>query len=655
MDWLIGLWLLHGGASVGAVPEAGSPAIEVATPRRPLAKRSLRSPSAVSGGVPRHRLVVKFVDDARMGLDAGRLASRSGRGVERLLALAERLGLGFTPLVPWSEARLSAVADRAHARSGRQQPDFGGMFVVVAPEGGTDLAQVGEALQRLEVVETAWVEILDVPSPADLEPPTANLVDGQDYWLPAPGHDLQTLWNMGLTGGGIRLADVETNWDYDHEEFQDVDLHPEPGQTPIVQEDFPGDHGVAVLGITSAPSNGYGIDGAVPDAWVHTYTGESMQDGARRPAAILAALEQSEPGDVIMLEIQTYQGGEPDGAPGEWDPAVWMATRMAVDAGVVVVAAAGNGGLDLDGPEFAEYRDRGDSGAILVGASMPDTREPADFSNFGARVDVHGWGVEVFTTGYGDYAMYGDDPRQSYTAGFNGTSAATPMVVSVAVALQDLSLEIDGAPMAPDELRGLLIETGLPQGEGGHIGPLPDPRAIVRQLLTEEAQAPSLVVTSPVDGTYIDAESYQTPITIEASDDSFLVESVQITINGALQTVIDERRPFDFASVDFPAGEWEIVAQGRDLWGNVGVSSPVRLYVGVEPPGASTGTADTSGAASSEGDATGDSTATDDGLGTTGEPSASNDGEAGGCGCDAGRPADAAPLVLLVGAWRRRR
>ena len=111
MDWLIGLWLLHGGASVGAVPEAGSPAIEVATPRRPLAKRTLRSPSAVSGGVPRHRLVVKFVDDARMRLDAGRLASRSGRGVERLLALAERLGLGFTPLVPWSEARLSAVAD----------------------------------------------------------------------------------------------------------------------------------------------------------------------------------------------------------------------------------------------------------------------------------------------------------------------------------------------------------------------------------------------------------------------------------------------------------------------------------------------------------------------------------------------------------------
>jgi hypothetical protein len=112
--------------------------------------------------------------------------------------------------------------------------------------------------------------------------------------------------------------------------------------------------------------------------------------------------------------------------------------------------------------------------------------------------------------------------------------------------------------------------------------------------------------------------------------------------------------------VDFPAGEWEIVAQGRDLWGNVGMSPPVRLYVGVEPPGATTGSADTSGAASSEGGAMNDSTATDDGVGTTGDTSmgdapASDDGAAGGCGCGAARPADAAPLVLLVGAWRRRR
>ena len=198
--------------------------------------------------------------------------------------------------------------------------------------------------------------------------------------------------------------------------------------------------------------------------------------------AVAAAIAAARPGDVVLLEMQTF-GANGNYGPAEYDPAVWTLVKRATDAGIIVVAAAGNGTEDLDSPDYEEYRARGDSGAIIVGAGNPDGGRMY-FSSFGARVNVHGWGEGVASLGYGDLAMVGDDAHQSYTASFSGTSSASPIVASAVVALQSFAQQRLGRTLAPLEVRELLVTTGTPQlaGDAGTIGPRPNLRAALEAL-----------------------------------------------------------------------------------------------------------------------------------------------------------------------------
>ena len=125
-------------------------------------------------------------------------------------------------------------------------------------------------------------------------------------------------------------------------------------------------------------------------------------------------------GDVVLLEMQA--NGPTGLGPAELEAPVWNVVRTATDAGIIVVAAAGNGNQNLDNSSYAAFRSRGDSGAIMVGAGNASvSHNKLSFSTFGSRVNVQGWGSSVFTTGYGDFATIGGDENQSYTSTFGGT------------------------------------------------------------------------------------------------------------------------------------------------------------------------------------------------------------------------------------------
>jgi hypothetical protein len=141
----------------------------------------------------------------------------------------------------------------------------------------------------------------------------------------------------------------------------------------------------------------------------------------------------------------------------------------------VVVAAAGNGTQNLDSAPYATYRSWGDSGAIIVGAgSSNSSHTPLSFSTYGTRVDLQGWGENVFTLGYGSYAQHGGDIHQSYTAWFNGTSSATPGVTTAALAVQEYAIDTTWSALPPWGVRAVLIDSGVPQGAGVEVGPFPD-------------------------------------------------------------------------------------------------------------------------------------------------------------------------------------
>ncbi len=465
-------------------------------------RKPLHKVPAHLAGKGAHRLVLKFKDDLQVRVSTGRLQSSNQEALESVKRLVETYKLAFRPLLDLPEPTLELLERRAETMSRRRQPDLRGIVVAEMPNTPNEqLVMVAQAFEALSETEYVYLEPLGVQPPGDIAPPTPSYVIAQTYRGASIGLDVDGAWNKQAKGHNVRLSDCEYGWNTSHEDLKGMSVHPEPNQTPQDEVHLSGwdEHGTAVLGETSGLVNEYGISGIVPDAEVYTFPEWTIEGGFRRASAIAAAIAQSQAGDVVLLEMQAPA---PNGAyvPAEYNPSIWDLVRNGVDQGVIVVAAAGNGAANLDAPEFASYLQRGNSGAIIVGAGTPDaTHERLFFSTYGSRVDLQGWGEEVVTTGYGDFASIGTDINQRYTR-FSGTSSASPLVASAAVAVQSYAKLALGRVLSPTEMKSLLVETGTPQGvpSTGHIGPLPNIRAAIEALGGIENQKPSLTVSAPV-------------------------------------------------------------------------------------------------------------------------------------------------------------
>jgi len=458
-------------------PRAALPAVDIVVP--PI-------PDTVVG---RLQVSLKFVDAARAraladgrlqwtgDVDAAQVQSFEGLSTE----------LRFKQRIHLSAQALGALEGRAAQQSGRAQPDLAGIVDVTPTEAMSppELGSLARMLQAHPLVEHAFVRPIGTPPPGDIAPETDDFTDCQTYRPGTPGIDADFAQRMGATGSNVRLSDCEYGWEYSHEDLVDKDLHPEEGQTVpdwVIENRYDA-HGTSAIGMNVAVDNGYGVTGIVPDATVYTWPEYSDEEESRRLTAIASAIAASDHGDVVLLEMQIGVVCTSCYGPAELDPDVWATVRAGVDAGVVVVGAAGNGAQDLDEGWYADnYMLWGDSGAIIVGAGSADERHATlYFSGFGERVDVQGWGERVCTTGYGDYALVGGDPNQAYTSSFAGTSSGSAMVAGIAVAVQDYAIAHRGTPLSPSLLRDLLVDTGHP-GTGDPIGPLPDIRAAILRL-----------------------------------------------------------------------------------------------------------------------------------------------------------------------------
>ncbi|WP_272689992.1 S8 family serine peptidase [Providencia sp. PROV152] len=290
------------------------------------------------------------------------------------------------------------------------------------------------------------------------------------------GIDMEYAWSLGIAGQGIRIADIEWGFNFDH-----IDLKRESfiQLIPLTRHEHDY-HGTGVAGVLYAKDNGFGVTGMVHDADVLYGVTEYINGDGARPTCIAIGLEQLRAGDVFLFEMQEYHG-----EPADYNKAVWDMIKVATDAGIIIVATAGNGNWDLDSEQFAEYRSWGDNGVIMVGAGTAIGRNRCNFSNYGTMVHVQGWGDwSVVTTGGGNLYNGLPDGDNDYTNTFSGTSAAGPIVTSAVVAIQSWYKRETNNVLYPEEMRNLLIETGLAQGNEvhGHIGPLPNIRNAIEKL-----------------------------------------------------------------------------------------------------------------------------------------------------------------------------
>jgi hypothetical protein len=358
------------------------------------------------------------------------------------------------------------------------------------------------------VVEYAYTAA--EPSDPVVSPAGDPLFAQQGYLSAGPaGIGVQAAWNKGADGQGKNFIDIEQGWFLAHEDLPSGIRLLTGVNSP---KSFP--HGCAVLGEIVGVDNNVGVVGAAPNATAAAVSyfkkDEAFNSGRSRHriadsvmfATTLLAPGTDGSGDFgdggcLLLEVQV--GGKVGGSntlvPVETDPAIFEAIRLATKVRVIVVEAAGNGGVRLDDYLDASNRrvlargtpDFRESGAIMVGAclaALPHAHvagagDPPTRSNFGTRVDCYAWGERVVTTGNPDHpadshAYWDGAPRF-----FGGTSSAAPIILGACLLLQNLQAMlrpksgITGA-LSPARMREILSKPGNGTTSPDQIGVMPD-------------------------------------------------------------------------------------------------------------------------------------------------------------------------------------
>ncbi len=287
---------------------------------------------------------------------------------------------------------------------------------VAAPAGAASLAA------------TPTVRDVDTPRPAAGQPlPPALLAhargDRTDAQWSHRATGVAAAWAVS-TGAGVTVAVVDTGADPSTPDLAGAlttPAHLDPVTRTIVPgpaTDLEG-HGTHVAGVVAARADGAGTTGVAPDALVMPIDVFTVPDVNGEDVARAVGWAVAHGARVVNLSL-----GSPDIEITATDVApLCAAVADAVAAGAVVVAAAGNGGGDLNLREAPATC----PGAIAVSAVGADLR-PAPWSSFDDSVSVAAPGADVYSTVPPFVSRLG-------WASLSGTSMATPFVAGVAALL----------------------------------------------------------------------------------------------------------------------------------------------------------------------------------------------------------------------------
>ncbi|MGW6459230.1 S8 family serine peptidase [Streptomyces sp. NPDC055078] len=440
-------------------------------------------------------------DNSRLDRPVGKFVSID-ESIKRANGAVEKYaGARVLPLMTATDSEVSELRESAEAASGQEMADMSlYSSILLDKPNPTAINALMRTLSRNPLIEQVYPQ--SMPRDADIPPPTSiDLRGSQGYLNPAPtGIDVPYARRFqGGKGARVSIIDVESGWRVEHEDL--------PGPSAIFSwhgTNGGGEHGTAVAGMLWGLDNSYGVTGITP----HSRMGWSSVTFSQFPnfffspaSAIVNAAADLSAGDIILIEQHApllFDGvAYPDNScnprdigylPVEIFGAEFDAISQATARGIIVVEAAGNGTMNLDGyPEF--NRTIRDSGAIIVGASVGGgSNSPACFTNHGSRVDVFSWGGSVATLGYGESSSLradGGDARQWYTRTFSGTSSASPVVTGAAALVQSIRLSHGLPRLTARQMRSLLVGTGTPQGSGVRIGTQPDLRSALRATMPD--------------------------------------------------------------------------------------------------------------------------------------------------------------------------
>ncbi|MEL6904605.1 MAG: S8 family serine peptidase, partial [Planctomycetota bacterium] len=395
----------------------------------------------------------------------------------RLEGADVKRALPDTPQVRWLHQNAIDVLGGADV-----EDPAGGYYLEWRGAPGMTVAQLAE----LPGVETARALGRTVPAAQ-----TSSYAAQQTYfWNPSLWLDPTTtsIGGIGLLevraaqgpmpGSNVRVAVLElgfgvppweSQWHADLDPANLTVLLPQPSATYAgfaTASDI--DHGTATSTIlfgrqeNADPTLGPGVTGAVPYATGFLVPIVSSA-GSDIPGALLAAQAQLGAGDVVQMALQTMFMGAY--RPVTVDPNVAMTVAMLDAAGIHVVHAAGNSGVDVT--EFTQPSGLGHA----VGAFDWTTGHAEPFSNQSKDIIFGAQGSNVVAGGYGDLCSGSCPPHLEYTAVYSGTSAASSIVAGAIAAVVDAhrttyavgttpdtspyGVNIPGWPTDPETLRAM--------------------------------------------------------------------------------------------------------------------------------------------------------------------------------------------------------
>lgn len=249
----------------------------------------------------------------------------------------------------------------------------------------------------------------------------------------------------GIRGSGIKVAVLDTGIDYNHPDLKD---NYKGGYNFAYDNDDPYDdsrqgHGTHIAGIIAARDNGTGVVGVAPDASL--YAVKVLNGGLLGSTSdILAGIEWAISNGMHVINMSF---GIPSD-PANYSRAVEEACQRAFDAGIILIAAAGNANQ-----QRIDYTAAFSSVVAVSATTREDTR--AAISNYGEKIELCAPGDGITSTipggGYGT---------------LNGSSQASAHVAGVAALMLSVRKEPVTAAAA-DNLRQQLISTARDLGESG--------------------------------------------------------------------------------------------------------------------------------------------------------------------------------------------
>ena len=240
----------------------------------------------------------------------------------------------------------------------------------------------------------------------------------------------------GIKGFGVKVAVIDTGIDLKH---PDLKVY---GGKSFISSSYQDDHGhgTHVAGTIAALDNTQGVIGVAPEAQLYALKALSS-GGSGFWSDVAAALEWSIENkmDIVSMSIGGTAG----------DSLLETAVTQAYQAGLILVAAAGNSGTSDgtgDSVQFpAKY-----SGVIAVAATDSNDAR-ASFSSTGLKVELSAPGVNVFSTYLG-----------STYKNMNGTSMATPHVSGLAALVKSTYPNATS-----EEIRKKIVDSVVDLGSAG--------------------------------------------------------------------------------------------------------------------------------------------------------------------------------------------